>query len=966
MDKKDRKKKSWMKKLFIGFGISFVLLVSALIIIPILYKDEIKKMALKEVNKMLLADVDIKGFDLTILSTFPKLTAEFDSITVTGRNEFDKVELANIGRLNIHLDFWKIFNGEYEIKGFTLDNPKIDVRVLKDGTANYNIMKPDSLKTEEDKEPSPFKLSLKKYEIINGEVRYDDRSSNLFAELINLNHKGSGDLTSDIIDFKTKTNIDKLTFKMDGLSYLSSVKTDLVANLLMEFKENSSKFTLKENALALNNFKVSVDGFYEMMTNGKSNMDLKLNTSKTTFKDLLSLVPTFYRTGYESMVTNGSLALNAMVKGILDDKNYPAWNVGLKISNASVKYPSLPEQLKNIQVDAKSTFPGGSNLNKLTADVDKFHVDFVKNTVDASLKLRNVMTDPLIDTKIKAFVNLATLGKVIPLAQGESYNGLLDADIALKGNLSAIEKEQYEKFNALGTLSLKDMIYQSPDLPKAVNINEMLFKFTPKNLNLATLKGKTGNTDFTINGTIDNYLEYLFKNETLKGNFNFSSANLDLDELMGYVPSSTAEEKPAEEKPKSPTEEAITIPSNIDFNLNASINKVKYTGLDIQNVTGNVGLRNETAYLNNLKMNAMGGTVGMSGSYNTTNPYQPTVDLSYNLNQLDIQTLAKTFVTVKKFAPILEYAQGKVSSKLTLNTKVTPDLSPILSSVNSLGDFSTTSVTLSGFEPLAKIGNALKINKLGAEQNFKNLTAMFKIADGKMSLQKPLNIKFGNIQTETTGFTALDQSIGYVMKMNIPKEDIPQVVLKNIEKGLDKINGLVPQLKLADLPAFIPVNVNIGGTVKAPKITTDLESSIKSLTGNLKNNIKDAAKDIVNKAKDSVKTVVTNKVNEVKQDVSAEIQKRKQQVLDAAQKQADVVKSEGKKAADKVREEGENAAQKIQNEAKGNPLKKIAADAAAKKVRDEANAKANKLEQEANAKADGIMTDARQKADAIK
>lgn len=964
MEKGIKKKKSWLKKLLIGSGIGFMLLLGALIIVPIMYKDEIKALALKEVNKMLLADVDIKDFDLTIISTFPNLTAQLDSVTVTGRDVFDKVQLANIGRVNVHLNFWKIFNGEYEIKGFSIDNPKVDVRVLKDGTANYDIMKPDSLKTEEEKEPSPFQLSLKHYEINNGEIRYDDRSSDLFAELINLNHTGKGDLSADVIDFDTKTTMDKLTFKMDGMKYLSEVKTDLVANILMEFKEASSKFTLRENSVALNNFKLSVDGFYEMLANGKSNMDLKLNTNKSTFKDLLSLVPAFYRIGYENMVTNGSLAMNASVKGILDDKNYPAWNVGLKVMNASVKYPALPEQLHNIQIDAKSTFPGGSNLNKMTADVDKFHVDFVKNTVDATLKLRNIMSDPAIDTKIKAFIDLATLGKVIPLAQGESYNGLLNADIALKGNMSAIEKEQYEKFNAIGTLSLKDMMYQSPDLPKAVHINEMLFKFTPKNLNLAALRGKTGNTDFSVNGTIDNYLEYLFNNEVLKGDFRFTSNKLDLDELMGYVPPS-GEEAPAAESTSTPTD-AVTVPANIDFNLNTTISKVIYSGLTIQNVSGNVGLRNETAYLNNLKMNAMGGSVGLDGSYKTTNPYQPEVNLSYNLQDIDIHTLSKTFVTVQKFAPILEYVQGKVSSKLTMNTKVTPDFSPILNTVNSLGDFSTTSVTIAGFEPLQKIGGALKINKLGATQNLKNLTAMFKIADGKMSLQKPLNLKLGNIQTETTGFTALDQSIGYVVKMNIPKEDIPQVLLKNIEKGLDKVNGLVPQLKLADLPAFIPVNVNVGGTVKQPKITTDIENSIKNLTGNLKNTVKDAAKDVVNKAKDSVKTVVTNKVEEVKKDVGAEVQKRKQQVVDAAQKQADVVKSEGKKAAEKVREEGDKAAQRLIDEAGGNPIKKKLAEAAAKKVRDEANAKANKLEQEANTKADNIMDEARKKADAIK
>lgn len=963
MNKSVTKKKSWVKKVLIGFGISFFLLLAAMIILPIIYKDEIKDLALKEVNKMLLADVDVKGFDLTIISTFPNLTAQFDSVTVIGRDTFDKVELVNVERVKVHLDFWSLFGDQFEIKGFSLVKPKIDVRILTDGTANYDIMKPDSLKTPEEQEPSSFKLSLKHYEIVDGQIKYDDRASNMFADLVSLNHSGSGDLTADVIDFDTKTTIDALTFKMDGLKYLSKVKTDLVANILMEFTEKSSKFTLRKNTLALNNFKVSVDGFYEMLDN-KSNMDLKLNTSKSTFKDLLSLMPVFYRTGYENMVTNGSLALDAAIKGVLDDKNYPGWNIGLKVNNASIKYPDLPEQLKNIQIDAKSTFAGGSNLNNMTADINKFHVEFVKNTVDATLKLRNIMTDPAIDTKINAFVDLATLGKVIPLAEGESYNGLLTADVALKGKMSAIEKGRYEEFNALGTLELKDMIYKSPDLPKAVNISEMLFKFTPQNLNLVAFKGKTGNSDFNVNGTIDNYLEYMFSDQKLKGDFRYSSNYLDLDELMGYVPAST-EEAPVESNPSS-TEEAFTVPANIDFNLNANIAKLRYSGLDITNVTGNVGLKDETAYLNNVQMNAMGGTVELKGTYNASNPYQPAVDLAYSLKQIDIQTLAKTFVTTTKFAPILKYVQGNVSSNLTLNTKVTPDLSPILSTVNSLGDFSATSVVISGFEPLAKIGNALKMDKLGASQNLKNIVAYFKIADGRLTLQKPLSLKLGNITTETEGFTALDQTIGYVMKMNIPKEDIPQVLLKNIEKGLDKINGLVPQLKLADLPAFIPVNVNIGGTTTNPKITTDIENSIKNLTGNLKNTVKDAAKEVITKAKDSVKAVVTEKITEVKEDVSARIQKEKQQILDQAQKQANALKAEGKKQADNIRAEGDKAAQKLIDEAGGNPLKKKAAEIGAKKIRDEANAKANKVESEANAKADGIMNTARTKADAVK
>lgn len=1079
------KKKRLLKKLFIGLGSFFVLILAALIIIPYFFKDEIKNIALKQVNEMLLADVSIGDFDLTILSTFPKLTAQFDDVKITGRDLFQGVELANIKRFSVNIGLWSVISGDkYEIKGFSLDDPKIDVRVLKDGTANYDIVKPDSLKTEEElEEPTPFELSLKHYEINNGRIRYDDKSSDMFAELVNLNHSGSGNLSADVIDFRTKTNMDELTYKMDGLTYLSKVKTELVANILMEFKENSSKFTLEKNKITLNDFTTSIDGFYEMLTNGKSNMDLTLDTKEATFKNLLSLIPAFYKTGYEKMVTDGKLQLNAKVKGVLDDKNYPSWNVGLKVADASVKYPDLPAKINNIQIDAKSSFPGGSDLNKMIVDINKFHLDFLNNKVDAFMRLKNLMTQPnidgkvnadvnlamlsqvlplskdekyggrlkldaavkgtysetiypfwnvnvnlknglvkypgvpgqvddiqldanstfaggkdldkmtldvnslhlsflqnivdaylkvrnpithrFIDSKIKANVNLATLEKIMPMEKGESYKGQLNADVSLKGNVSEVEKGQYNNFKADGTLSLKDLVYHTSSLPKPVSISNMLFEFTPKSLNLAHLKGRMGNSDFSINGLISNYLAYWFNKEQLKGNFNFASNNLDLDELMG-LSSSTSSVEEKETEGSSSTSEAISIPANIDFNLNTNIAKVKYDGLDVRNVKGSIGLKNQTAYLDNLTMNAMGGTVGLKGSYNTSDASMPDINFGYDLKSIDINTLATHFVTVGKFAPVLQFVNGKVSSNLTLNSKVKPDFTPILTSLQSLGDFSATSLTISKFEPLSKLGNALKMEKLGAAQTLKDLTAKFKIDEGKLSLQSPLKFNLGKITTETTGYTSLDQTIGYLMKMNIPKEDIPQGIIKNVENGLQKINGLVPQLKIADLPNMIPVNVKIGGTVTKPIITTDIENSIKNLTGNLKNSIKDAAKNTVNTAKDSVKTVVTNKVNEVKKDVSAEIQKRKQQVLDLAQKQADALKDQAKNLANKTRSEGDKAAQKLIDDAGSNFLKKKAAEVAAKKLRGEANKKADKIETEANAKADKIMQDARAKADAIK
>lgn len=964
MNSATKKKKPLVKKILKWSGISFLLLLIAIILIPVFFKDKLKELVIKEVNKTLTAELELDDFDLTFLSTFPNLSVQLHGARLKGLNEFEGVTLADVKTIRADVGLWNVIKGEtISIDAVHLKEPKIDVRVLYDGKANYDIVKPDSLKTpEEIEEPSNFKLELKKYSIQNGDIRYDDKAGGLYAKIVNLNHEGKGDLTADVVDFETKTTTDELTFEMDGLSYLSKVKTDIVANLLLEFKENASKFTLKENTFQLNALKFAVDGFYEMLEKN-DNIDLELKADKATFKEFISLIPAFYKTGYESMLASGSLALNAKVKGTIDEVNLPGWDAGIKVSNASIKYPDLPGKIENIAIVAGSKFAGGSNLDKMTVDVDKFHADFAGNVLDATLKMRNIMSDPALISTILAKVDLATLGKVIPLAEGEKYTGKLDADISLDGRMSHIEKEQYESFKALGTLNLKDFNYVSPELSQEVEVKEMLFRFAPQYLALEKLDAKTGKSDFAMNGTIDNYMGYLFRDELLKGKFTFNSNYMDLDELMNIVPATGEAEAPAEQTAAASEEGGVEIPGNIDFALNTKINKVKFNGMNAEAVNGTVTLREKVATLHNLNLNAMGGSIGLTGDYNTQNPDKPKASFGYKLNELDIQQLVTNFVTVEKLAPIAKHLTGKISSNFNLSTDLTSNLDPILSSINGLGDLSSSTLKISGFKALDKIADATKLKNI-SNQTINNIKAKFKIEDGKVAVN-PFDVVLGGIKTNVSGTMGLDQSIDYGLKMIIPKEKIPQEMIKLVEQAAAKVNSLAPKLNLNVIPKEIPINVNVLGSVTDPKVSTNFKEKLMEASGNMKDALVDAAKDkvneVVDKAKDSVRTVVNNAVEKGKE----EVEKKKQEVLNAAQKQADNVKAEGKKAADKIRSEADKAYDQAVAAAGSNPLKKKAAEVAAQKVKDEAYKKATQAEDEANKRADGIMSKAREEADKL-
>ena len=964
MTTKEKTKKSIVRRILKWTGISLLVLIVAMIIIPIVFKDDIKELVIKEANKSLLADFSLGEFDLTFISTFPNMTIKLTDTKITGRDDFKGVDLVNIKEFSAHVGLWSVIGGDkVEIDEIHLIEPNFDVRILNNGKANYDIVKPDSVKTPEEKsEPSNFELKLKEYSIENANIRYDDQVGDMFTELKNMTHVGEGDLTADVIDFNTKTTMDEMTFEMEGVSYLKKVKTEMIANILMEFTEKTSKFTLKENEISLNALHFSFDGFYEMLEK-YDNMDLKLKADKATFKDFLSLIPTFYQSGYESMIADGDLAFKGEVKGRMDDVNMPGWNFGLSVGKAKIKYPDLPGAINNIVIEASSQFEGGADLDKMTLDVPKFHADFVGNTLDATLKMRNPMTDPLIDSKIVSKVNLATLGKVIPLSPGESYNGKLDANIVLNGRLSAIENENYEAFKADGTLLISDMLYKSKDLPGDVAVHEMLLRFTPKNLALESLDAKMGKSDFKMAGKVDNYLGYVFRNELLKGDFSFTSNNLDLDELMGpSTPPSDAPKADVAKKDSVATAatEPFLVPGNIDFNLTTSINTLRYNKMDIKNIKGGVKLKEEVATLDNLTMNAMGGTIGLKGNYNTKEHTKPIADFGYNLEGIDISELVNNFVTIEKLAPIAKSAKGKISSKFDMYTVLNASMEPVYSTLNGAGDFFTNSVIVSGYKPLDKIAETLKMNHL-ATQTLKDLKVLFKFKDGKISLT-PFDVKLGKSKATISGSTSFEQDIDYSIKLNIPKEEIPAGVFKTITDQAQKLAGSAVKIDVAKLiPDNIPVNVKVTGKTTDPKVTTDFMESLKS-SANLKETLKSTVKDVVNKAKDSVKVIVTKKIEEVREDLNA----KKQKLIEDAQDQVNKLKAEAAKAADLVRTEGDKGAKALMDEAGSNPIKKKVAEVAGNKLKNTANEKAKKIEAEADAKANAIMNAAKDKANQIK
>lgn len=145
--KLSKNKRRWL----IGISSVIVLLLATPYIILQFYKDEIKSSIEKDIDKNLNAVVTFQQIDFSFISQFPRLTLSLDDIDVLGIDEFKGDTLACIKRVDLELDWYKlIFKDKVELNRVFLNDPTINLLILNNGHANYNIVKSDTVAAPQD------------------------------------------------------------------------------------------------------------------------------------------------------------------------------------------------------------------------------------------------------------------------------------------------------------------------------------------------------------------------------------------------------------------------------------------------------------------------------------------------------------------------------------------------------------------------------------------------------------------------------------------------------------------------------------------------------------------------------------------------------------------------------------------------------------------------------------------------
>ena len=847
-----------LKKILKAVGIFLLVAIIALFAAPFLFKDKIKQLVLKSINENVDAKVAFEDIDLSLFKSFPQANVTIDKLSIINKAPFEGDTLFYSGEVNLKMSIKELFKSEGEpmnLESFSSQNAVVNILFDKNGLGNFDIAIKDEEDKKSDSESKPFAMNIQNYEIENLRFTYFDERSKVKMVIDSLNHTGKGNFAASKLDLDTKTTA-KVSLDMDKTNYMKNIKLDLTAVLGIDLE--NSKYTFKDNKALINQLPLEFNGFIQMKEEGQE-YDLTFKTPTSSFKNFLGVIPEVYAGNLANVKTTGDFTVSGFAKGTLTETTIPKFSLEIASNNASFKYPDLPKSVENIVIDTKIINETG-NMNDTYVNLDKLSFRIDQDVFNAKANVRNIMENPLVDAKLNGTINLSNVSKAYPVKLDTPLSGILKADVATKFDMKSVETNNYQNIQASGNAKITGFKYVD-DAKKTYAINTADAQFSNQKIDLRQLDVTTGKTDLKVNGTLENFLGYAFKNQELRGNFTMKSNQFLVSDFMTKTETTVNN--------KTTTTEAVKIPKLINVTLNASANTVVYDNLSLKDVSGKIVVKDEAVTLQNIKTSIFNGLITANGNVSTKTA-KPTFNMDLGLASVDINQTFTQLDMLTKIAPIASAINGKLNSKINLSgtldaKEMTPDLNTLTGDL--FGQLLSTTINSKNSEVLSKLDENVKFIDL-QKLNLNDLKANLTFKDGKVNV-KPFDIKYQDIKINVGGQHGFDQTMNYNIKFDVPAKYL----------GTDA-NKLIAKLTPAEANKLenIPVTAILTGNFKNPKVSTDVQQAVTKLATQLVASQKDklinqgttALGNLLggNKPKDTTKTTTTTPKEDVKTKVS--------------------------------------------------------------------------------------------------
>jgi AsmA protein len=521
---------------------------------------------------------------------------------------------------------------------------------------------------------------------------------------------------------------------------------------------NYKNFTLQLenlNVNALNNF---IKGYFRLSNTSGLMMDGALQ-AKFHLADLKQFYPA------DNMDIRGDLDMDVKTKGkyIAARKIYPVTKAAINLKDGYIQTKYYPHPIENLQISANIVNTTGS-LSGLKVAIKPVSLKFEGQPFLLKADLQN-FANLRYNITSQGTLDIGKIYKVFAL-KGYNVKGLITTNFSLRGKQSDATAGRYDQLFNSGTMKVKDLALSSDLFPKPFLIKTGAFSFNQDKMKFDAFTANYGKSVIVLDGALSNVIDYAMKaNSPLQGDFNLKSGLIIADDFMAFADGPPPAANPS--KKIAAASGVILVPANLNLNFTADVKKVKYNGMDINDVKGQMTISKGQIILKQAGFTLIGMPVVMDATYGSITPQKAFFDYHINAQDFDIKKAYNQIKLFHDMATSAANAEGIVSLDYKLSGKLNNNMRPIYPSLKGGGVLSLKKIKIKGFKLFGAVGKQTGHDSLSKPSDVSKVDVKTTIANNIITIERT-KMRVAGFRPRIEGQVSFNGDLNLKFRLGLP------------------------------------------------------------------------------------------------------------------------------------------------------------------------------------------------------
>jgi len=375
------------------------------------------------------------------------------------------------------------------------------------------------------------------------------------------------------------------------------------------------------------------------------------------------------------------------------------------------------------------------------------------------------------------------------------------------------------KWEAKGSVKVKQVRAFSRMFPLPMRMGQTNLKFNTDSVILSNAPIRIGKSDFSVSGEISRIRRAMLRNGTLKGNFTINSDSIDCTQLMQaitrgmlYMDQEEAKQnvtinessltnmeteinmQAADLDVNADTSVLFVVPKQLDIALKTKAQKIKFKDLTLENVDGEVVLRDQSINLTNLSMHSNMGNGDLTMIYTARDRQGASVGFDLDMKDILVDKLIDLFPSLDTLVPMLRSFEGVVDCQMTTTCRIDSTMSLILPSLHSGCYLNGQNMVLLDGETFTEISKTLMF-KNKKHNLIDSISVDLVIRDSKVEVY-PFLLEIDRYRVAVGGTHNLDMTFNY--HISVLKSPVPFKLGVDVTGNLDDFKFKIGKCKYKD------------------------------------------------------------------------------------------------------------------------------------------------------------------------